>query len=190
MISDGELNGRLEFMRRAEGLKDTLRSAHTSGGRQESVADHSWRLNLLVITVSDLFPEIDPLHLLKLCIIHDLGEVVDGDIPAPEQDTSVSKSGKEREDFSSLLGSLPTELQDEFLELWDEYENAWSTEAKLAKALDKIETLLQHTQGDNPTDFDYNFNLSYGKAYTDANPLTARLRAIIDEDTKRLADNT
>ena len=188
MASDAELNERLEFLRRAEKLKETLRSAYTSGGRQESVADHSWRLSLLVITVSDLLPEIDLLHLLKLCIIHDLGEVVDGDIPAPEQVHSKSKSSKEREDFKSLLTNLPASLQHEFLCLWDEYENASSVEAKLAKALDKIETLLQHTQGDNPADFDYDFNLEYGKSYTDAIPLAARLRAIIDEDTRRLAE--
>ena len=188
MASDAELNERLEFLRRAEKLKETLRSAYTSGGRQESVADHSWRLSLLVITVSDLLPEIDLLHLLKLCIIHDLGEVVDGDIPAPEQVHSKSKSSKEREDFKSLLTNLPASLQHEFLCLWDEYENTSSVEAKLAKALDKIETLLQHTQGDNPPDFDYDFNLEYGKSYTDAIPLAARLRAIIDEDTRRLAE--
>ena len=58
-----------------------------------------------------------------------------------------------------------------------------SNEAQAAKALDKIETLIQHNQGRNPKDFDYRFNLDYGKKYTDALPLTALIRALLDADT-------
>lgn len=87
-----------------------------------------------------------------------------------------------------LIRPLPSSLREEILSLWDEYENASSKEALLAKAFDKIETILQHTQGDNPPDFDYGFNLNYGKKYTDYDDLTAKLRALIDKDTKLLAE--
>jgi len=80
-------------------------------------------------------------------------------------------------------------LQNEILALWDEYENASSKEALLAKVFDKLETLLQHTQGKNPKDFNYGFNLTYGKKYTDYDQSTSKLRALIDEDTKRLAQD-
>ncbi|MEM7260265.1 MAG: VOC family protein, partial [Pseudomonadota bacterium] len=60
-------------------------------------------------------------------------------------------------------------------------------EAALAKALDKIETLIQHNQGKNPEDFDYRFNLDYGRNYTDALELTQRLRAEIDKETQQHA---
>jgi len=84
-----------------------------------------------------------------------------------------------------LARPLPPELQKEILSLWDEYENAGSQEAKLAKALDKLETLLQHTQGKNMGNIDYQFNMTYGKQYTDYNPVTCGLRAIIDIETKK-----
>lgn len=182
-MNNSELNDRLEFVRRAERLKDTVRSGHTTEGRTESVADHSWRLTLLVITFADLLPGIDLLRLLKICILHDLGEAVDGDIPAPSQVGVQSKSGKERSDFESLMISLPDHVRSEFLSLWDDYEYLQSKEAQVAKALDKIETLLQHNQGKNPESFDYSFNLEYGKQHTDAIPLAAQIRALVDADT-------
>lgn len=58
-------------------------------------------------------------------------------------------------------------------------------EAKVVKALDKIETILQHTQGENPPGFDYAFNLEYGRRYTDALPFLAILRRTLDEETRK-----
>lgn len=185
IMSDQDLTGRLQFIQVAERLKNTLRSSHTSEGRQESVAEHTWRLLLMAITFSDLLPDVDLLRLLKICILHDLGEAVDGDIPAPAQAGNSSKSDKERRDFESLLSTLPTHVRSEFLSLWDDYEYIQSQEAHVAKALDKLETLVQHNQGENPPEFDYSFNLDYGKRYTDAVPLAAKIRSLIDLDTAR-----
>ena len=75
----------------------------------------------------------------------------------------------------------------EILELWDEYEAASSPEARVAKGLDKLETILQHTQGRNPDDFDYAFNLDYGQRYTAADPVLAALRSRLDEVTAQRA---
>lgn len=60
--------------------------------------------------------------------------------------------------------------------------------ARLAKALGKLETILQHIQGDNPPDFDYRFNLEYGRRYTEGDPLLARIRGILDEETEVRAE--
>lgn len=62
-----------------------------------------------------------------------------------------------------------------------------SPEARLAKALDKLETILQHTQGRNPADFDYRFNLTYGRQYTEGHPVLAAVRALLDDETERRA---
>lgn len=185
-----DIASRLDFLRQAERLKDTLRSAYTTTGRTESVAEHTWRLTLLVITFADALPDIDVLKLLKICILHDLGEAVDGDIPAPLQSASASKSVKERDDFLSLVEALPEELRAEFVSLWDEYEAGDSTEARAAKALDKVETILQHIQGRNPEGFDYDFNLEYGKAYTSKVPIAAAIRELLDIETKARADQS
>ena len=178
------ISSRLEFLRRAEALKDTLRCAYTTSGRTESVAEHTWRLTLLAVTFADELPEVDLLRLLKICILHDLGEAVDGDIPAPLQEPKTSKSEKERSDFLSLVDPLPADVKSEFVSLWDEYEDGTSPEARVAKALDKLETILQHNQGQNPEDFDYEFNLEYGKTHTSKVPVAASIRELLDVETK------
>jgi putative hydrolase of HD superfamily len=185
---DEELEGILSFLRATEELKNTLRSSRTSNGRHESTAEHTWRLCLIVLLFEKEYPELNILKLLKICVIHDLGEAISGDIAAVDQVEGVDKGANERRDLQVLIQPLPERLRLEILELWDEYENASSEEAKLAKAFDKIETILQHTQGKNPEDFNYKFNLTYGKKYTDYDALTLAIRALIDKDTKALAD--
>jgi putative hydrolase of HD superfamily len=132
-------------------------------------------------------PELDWARLIKICIIHDLGEAISGDIPAIHQNAAAPKAAQERLDLLTLLTPLPAALQEEIVSLWDEYEAAVSPEARVAKALDKLETLMQHNQGANPPDFDYVFNLGYGRKATDAVPLAAEIRKIIDEETRRNA---
>lgn len=181
------INDILTFLRRAEALKHTYRSAWTSAGEPESVAAHTWRLSLMAVVFAPSFPEIDLLRLLKICLIHDLGEAINGDIPAIEQTDGPEKAIQEREDLLSLIDTLPTSLHDELLALWEEYENAASPEARIAKGLDKLETILQHNQGDNPPDFDYAFNLDYGSTYTQSPEIIAALRHIVDDDTSERA---
>lgn len=177
------LPGIVAFLRAAERLKTVTRSGWTSIGLQESVAEHTWRLCLMAMVLYGQDSSIDMARLLKMCLIHDLGEAIGGDVPAPSQSADTPKSAQERDDLLELTRELPMSLQDEIVRLWDEYEAAGSREAKIAKGLDKLETILQHTQGRNPPDFDYAFNLTYGKKYTAADPVLAAFRAILDEET-------
>lgn len=178
------LQGRLAFLKAAEALKDTLRTGHTSGGRPESTAEHSWRLSLLALVFEDELPGVDMLRLLKLCILHDLGEAIHGDIPAVAQVDKEAKRARERQDMLQLTAPLDPALRGQVLSLWEEYEEGRSPEARLAKALDKLETVLQHNPGRNPPGFDYGFNLGYGQHYTAAHPLTAAIRALLDRETR------
>lgn len=187
-MDGSELNGILTFLRSAERLKDTIRSSHTSSGRPESVAEHTWRLCLMAVLLRNEFPKVDFGRLIRICVIHDLGEAIGGDIPAVNQVAGAPKSGQERRDLLTLLGPLPERLRAELAELWDEYEAAATDEARLAKALDKLETILQHVQGRNPAGFDHRFNLGYGRQYTDYEPLIATIREMLDRESRRLAD--
>jgi putative hydrolases of HD superfamily len=193
-MQPSDLTGVVEFLRRAERLKTTTRSGYTSAGRAESVAEHTWRLCLMALVLAPEFPEVDFARLIKICLVHDLGEAIGGDIPAPEQvrrmaaGVATGKGDAERRDLLTLLDTLPDDLGRELTALWDEYERAASPEAKLAKALDKLETIMQHTQGRNPPEFDYRFNLEYGRAHTGDHPLIAAIRAILDADTERRAE--
>jgi len=189
-MDDAQLAGLLEFLRAAERLKTVTRSSYTSAGRPESVAEHTWRLALMALLLAPEFPEVDFARLVKICLVHDLGEAIGGDIPAPEQARRAAagelagKAAAERRDLVTLLEPLPEQLRTEITGLWDEYEAACTPEAKVAKALDKLETILQHTQGRNPPGFDYRFNLGYGRQHTAEPPLIAAIRAALDQATE------
>lgn len=182
-----ETLGVLRFLNEAERLKNVYRTSWTSGGQRESVASHTWRLSLMALVFERSFPGVDIGRLLKICIVHDLGEAIGGDIPAIYQQSNAPKADQERKDLLVLLQPLPDAIKQDIVALWDEYEAAATPEARIAKALDKLETLLQHNQGANPPAFDYAFNLEYGRKFTDAVPLAAALRTIIDAETKQKA---
>lgn len=186
-MGPAELDGALAFLRGAERLKTLSRSAWTSAGEPESVAEHTWRLCLMAMVFYGRAEGVDLARLLKMCLIHDLGEAVGGDIPAPAQHGAPAKADGERTDLLTLIAPLPADTREEITALWDEYEAAVSPEARVAKGLDKLETILQHTQGANPADFDYAFNLAYGRRFTAADPLLVALRSRLDEDTARRA---
>lgn len=183
-MKEDRIGGGLEFLRNAEKLKDTLRSSRTSAGRPESAAEHTWRLSLMVIAFEDEFAGVDIARLLKICVLHDLGEALSGDVPAPVQSAGADKSARERADLAELAEPLPRAKRNEMMALWDEYENAASREAELVKALDKLETLLQHTHRRNGPDIDHAFHLSYGTERMSTHPLFAELRERIDESTR------
>lgn len=184
MNNSTDLDGILSFLRHAEQLKNTCRSAWTSEGRSESTAEHTWRLCLMAMLFEREYPGLNHARLIKMCIIHDLGEVIAGDIPAIEQEEGSDKSEQERLDLLKLLKPLPEVLRNDITALWDEYEAAATPEAKLVKAFDKLETILQHNQGKNPPDFNYRFNLGYGKRFTTGDPLTESIREILDRETE------
>lgn len=182
------LEKQIEFIMQAEGLKGVLREAWGSGGRRESTAEHSWRLALLAGLLAPSFAA-DPGKTLMMCLIHDLGELYIGDIPAVSHPDEGEKHAAEERDAKRVFSLLPVDQGEALFSLWREYNDGSSAEARLVKALDKAETILQHNQGKNPPDFDYAFNLKYGKPYFSADPLLARLRAMLDAQTSARMDD-
>ena len=182
-----EFQGTLAFLRAAESLKYMTRTSWTSDGSQETVAAHTWRLCLMALVLSPHFPGIDVGKLLRLCLVHDLGEAISGDISAALQASLPNKAAQERADLVQLVQPLPEGVRADLVALWDEYDAAASPEAKLAKGLDKLETILQHNQGVMPAGFDFLFNIEYGAAYTRDHPVLVALRHLMDEDTRQRA---
>ncbi|OCW55717.1 HD domain-containing protein [Hoeflea olei] len=178
----------LSFLDEANRLKDTLRSGRTPLGRRESTAEHSWRLCLLAILLGGEIEGVDLLKLVRLCIVHDLGEAISGDVPAVEQRPNDDRAARERADLVTLCAPLPDDLAAMILVLWDDYAEARSPEAVIAKGLDKIETMLTHSTGRNEPGFDYAFNLGYARKATDAHPLLAEIRQLIDDRHRAILD--
>jgi putative hydrolase of HD superfamily len=182
-----QLQGTLAFLRAAESLKHMTRTSWTSDGSQETVAAHTWRLCLMALVLAPHFPGIDLSKLLRICLVHDLGEAISGDISAALQASLPNKAEQERADLVQLVQPLPDAVRADLVALWDEYEAASSPEAKLAKGLDKLETILQHNQGAMPAGFDFLFNIEYGGAYTRDHPVLVALRAVMDAETQQRA---
>ena len=139
----------LRVLHTAERLKDETRHCYTSGGRHESVAEHSWRLALTALFLRDEFPALDIDRVIRMCLIHDLGECFTGDIP------SFLKSGgdeeRERSALETWVASLPAPYSVELKKLYAEMDALETDEARLYKALDKLEAVIQHNESDIAT---------------------------------------
>ena len=125
----------LEALHTAEKLKDTTRHCYTSKGRHESVAEHSWRIALMAFWLRDEFPQADMDKVIRMCLIHDLGECFTGDIPA--FDKTAADEAAEEALLSRWVDSLPEPVCTEMRTLYAEMAALQTTEAKIYKALDK-----------------------------------------------------
>ena len=176
----------LSFIKEVENLKNIRRSAWTSDGSQETTAAHSWRLAVMagLLSEEDAYGGLNSRRVLMMALVHDLGELYDGDVSAVLRPDPGKKYETEKAAVCRAVSMLEKKRQEEILELWEEYERGETAEARFVKALDKAETIIQHNQGQNPPDFDYEFNLEYGKPYFQEEGLLRELRERIDGETR------
>lgn len=173
----------IEAMDVAERLKNNTRHSWTSTGRRESVAEHSWRLTLLAFFVRDEFPGIDAEKLLKMCVIHDLGEAFTGDIP------SFEKTGADEEREARLLrgwvDGLPEPYRGEMTALYAEMDARRTQEAKIYKALDNLEAVLQHNEAPlwSWLPLEYTLQFRYGGDKVGFSPYLTALKAQLNADS-------
>ena len=168
----------LSILSVAEKLKCNTRHSWTSNGRHESVAEHSWRITLMAMLCADEFPDLDINRVIRMCLIHDLGEAFTGDIPAFHK-TDADEDVEARKLFA-WVDTFPAPTRQEFRSLYTEMEALETKEARLYKALDKLEALIQHDEADISTwlPLEYDLQLTYG---ADLMNLTSWLRKLRDE---------
>ena len=166
----------LEILHTAERLKDVTRHSYTSGGRHESVAEHSWRITLMAFLLRDEFPELDMDKVLRMCLIHDLGECFTGDIPA--FDKTADDSAREEELLGAWVAQLPQPVRGEMAELYAEMEALGTQEARVYKCLDKLEAVIQHNESPISTwePLEYDLNRTYANENVAFSPYLTRLR--------------
>jgi putative hydrolase of HD superfamily len=146
-LTDDVFKGLLSFLHEAEQLKQELRHSWTSKGRQESVAEHCWRLSvMLIICAPYLSLKIDLLKALKMALFHDLGEARIGDKHYLDINDYENRFSMEKKAVDSLSKILEEGLS--IFELWNEFENKNSNEAKVVYFLDKLEACIQHNEAD------------------------------------------
>ena len=180
----------LEILGVAAGLKTTMRHCYTKEDRQESVAEHSWRIALMAMLLSgeEEFRTLDMDKVIRMCLIHDLGEAFTGDIPA------FMKDGADEETEGDLFGAwvrrFPEPQRAEWTALLAEMDALQTPEAKTYKALDKMEALISHNESDIKTwlPLEYDLQLTYGQENMRFSPELTAIRAEVDRWTKEKID--
>ena len=175
----------LDFLAAAEKLKCRTRHCTNSRGDPESVAEHSWRAALMAMLLAPEFPGVAIDRVVRMCIIHDLGEAVTGDIPTFLK----NRADEETEDraVAGILATLPEVTRREFAALFAEMNALETPEARLYKIIDKLEAVIQHNESPistwEPLEFD--LQRTYGQKEAAWFPQTAALRQEILRRTEQ-----
>ena len=174
----------MEFLHVLENLKCNTRHGWTHTGRHESVAEHTFRVACMAMLLEDDFPELDMAKVIKMCLIHDWGEALTGDIPSFLK--TESDEATELDAIHSLTAMLP-ERAPALDALFAEMEERKTPEAKFYKALDRLEAVIQHNEAPMSTwlELEKELNLTYGVEDCAPFPFLAEVRELSNEDTRR-----
>lgn len=137
---------KIEFILETEKLKAVLRKNKPLGlNRYENTAEHSWQTALTALLFIENAPqELDTLKILKMMIVHDLVEIDAGDVMVYDETARLETAAVEQAAAERIFGMLPDPLGSELHELWLEFEEANTPEAKYAKAIDRVNPVLQN----------------------------------------------
>ena len=180
-----DISALFSFLSVAERLKCNTRHCDTTSGRRESVAEHSWRLALMAWLVRDEFPELDIDRVILMCLTHDLGEAITGDIPT--FDKTKADEQTEGEAVRALFATLPAPQGSELTAIFDEIDAQQTAESRLFRALDKFEAVMQHNESDIASwlPLEYDLQLAYGEREADAFPYTRALKDALNAWTRK-----
>lgn len=171
-------------------LKDTTRHSWTKNGRHESVAEHTYSVACMAYLIKDEFPEADIHKIISMCLFHDIGEAFTGDIPAFEKEKT--HETKEQNCVQTWIKCLPMPIQKDLMNLFEEMEAMNTPEAKIYKALDKMDALIMHNEADITTwlPLEYELNQTYGNEQVAFSAYLQAIRKAILEDTlAKIAEN-
>ena len=174
----------IKILNVAEKLKCNTRHCYTSSGRHESVAEHCWRTALMAMLLEKEFPQADMNKVIKMILIHDLGEAFTGDIPCFEKSSNDEK--KESRVLDDWVQTFPEPERTQWLELYAEMNALETQEAKIYKALDKMEAVIQHDESDLSTwlPLEYELQFKYGTENVQFSEYMKNLKAEIDKITQ------
>ena len=175
----------IDFLGRREKLKSVHRHCVTADGVVENVAAHSWRTAVMAYLMKDELEDIDTDKVIRMCLLHDIGEAVTGDIPTFEKTEEHEEVEKRAVD--ELLQSLPGPLYQEITALFEEMDAQETKEARVYKALDKLEAVIQHNQSDIRTwlPLEYDLQKTYAAEAVKGVPFLERLQEESVKETER-----
>ncbi len=143
-----EIKQILDFIVEIEKLKDVYRKTRPVGlDRYENSAEHSWHVCLSALMLKDYAnEEIDIDRVIKMLLIHDLGEIDAGDTIIYASETQAIKD-EEETGVKRLLDLLPEGKAEQYMALWQEFEAGETPESQYAKAIDRVPPLLHNLHG-------------------------------------------
>ena len=179
----------LDFMGKMEKLKSVPRHCVTSDGVTEVVAAHCWRMALMALMLKDEIPEVDMDKVIHMCLLHDIGEAVTGDIPSFEKTQKHEKT--EKEALDGLLSEIPSSYREKYKNLFQDMEELSSMEAKVYKALDKLEAVIAHNESDIAgwLPLEYDLQKTYAARAVEGFPFLEKLQdACVKETERKIAE--
>lgn len=180
-----EMEEMLSLLGTLERLKSVKRHAWTADGDQECVAAHSWRLSVMALLLRDEMDGVDMRRVLDMCLVHDFGEAVLGDIPSFEKGEVDERA--EDAAVDAMLAGISGKAGALLRGLFDEMRAMETAEARAYRALDRMEAVLQHNEGPIATwlPLEYALQREYGAAEAEGFPALKRLRDLMLADTDR-----
>ncbi|WP_148717307.1 HD domain-containing protein [Chitinolyticbacter meiyuanensis] len=132
------------FILETDGLKGVTRKSRPVGmDRLENVAEHSWQVTLLALTLREQAAfQIDIDRVLRMLLVHDIPEVEVGDVNVYDTAAIAAREEGEARAAERLFGLLPGEQGATLLALWHEMEDGATPEARYAKAIDRLMPIL------------------------------------------------
>lgn len=164
-VAKEDLLKQIEFIKEIDKIKYIQRRTKLiNSNRCENDAEHSWHLAMMTLILAEHSNEpIDVLKVIKMVLIHDIVEIDAGDTFIYDTQKNHTNTANEFEAAKRIFGILPTKQRDELIDLWMEFEEGKTVDAKFAKAMDRLEPLLQNASNSGGTWTEY--NVPYQKVY-------------------------
>ena len=142
-----DLSNIVDFIKEIEKLKSVTRFNRTLDGRFENSAEHSWQSAMASIVLQDYYPEkLNMEKVISMLLIHDLGEIYAGDTWVFNDEKKVHSHDRELESIEKTMRILPEEKYLNMKNSWLEFEKGQSAEARYARVIDALVTLINHLE--------------------------------------------
>lgn len=184
-----QLLQQLAFIQEIDKLKYIQRTTKLfNSDRRENDAEHSWHLAVMALVLARYANEpVDILKVLKMLLIHDIVEIDSGDVFLFDTVLTHDNAVSERKAAERIFGLLPEDQKEEFKTIWEEFEAGESAESKFAKAIDRLEPVLQNVSNEGGTWKEY--KVSYEKVIAKVSSIQNGSSFIWDF-TKTMIDET
>ncbi len=155
----------ISFIKEIDKLKYIQRKTKLfNSDRNENDAEHSWHLAMMAIVLAEHSDRpVDILKVVKMVLIHDIVEIDAGDTFIYDTVKNHTNTDEELEAAKRIFGLLPSEQAEEYIDIWKEFEDGLTDEAKFARSMDRLEPLLQNISNNGGTWAE--FNVDYQKVY-------------------------